>query len=83
MDSGGTITIKELGTVMRSLGQKITEAELQDMFSEVDADGIGTIGVHEFLTFMARKDERIRTLRKNRLMPSKSLTGWQWFHQCC
>ena len=43
MDSGGTITIKELGTVMRSLGQKITEAELQDMFNEVDADGIGTI----------------------------------------
>ena len=31
MDSGGTITIKELGTVMRSLGQKITEAELQDI----------------------------------------------------
>ena len=33
----GTITTKELVTVMRSLGQNHTEAELQDMINEVDA----------------------------------------------
>jgi calmodulin len=51
----GCITTKELGTVMRSLGQNPTEAELQDMINEVDADGNGTIDFPEFLNLMARK----------------------------
>jgi len=54
-DGDGRITSKELGTVMRSLGQNPTEAELQDMISEVDADRNGTIDFPEFLTMMARK----------------------------
>merc|ERR1712224_784851 len=54
-DGDGTITTKELGTVMRSLGQNPTEAELQDMINEVDADGNGTIDFPEFCTLMARK----------------------------
>ncbi|CAJ0765872.1 3375_t:CDS:2, partial [Entrophospora sp. SA101] len=41
--------------VMRSLGQNPTESELQDMVSEIDADGNGTIDFPEFLTMMARK----------------------------
>ncbi|URD87527.1 hypothetical protein MUK42_26602 [Musa troglodytarum] len=40
---------------MRSLGQNPTEAELQDMINEVDADGNGTIDFPEFLNLMARK----------------------------
>jgi calmodulin len=51
----GTITTKELGTVMRSLGQNPTEAELMDMINEIDADGNGDIDFPEFLTVMARK----------------------------
>ncbi|KAL1783647.1 calmodulin [Sigmodon hispidus] len=54
-DGDRTITTKELGTVMRSLGQNPTEAELQDMINEVDADGNGTTDFPEFLTMMARK----------------------------
>ncbi|KAL4571780.1 hypothetical protein LXL04_018545 [Taraxacum kok-saghyz] len=54
-DGDGCITTKELGTVMRSLGQNPTEAELQDMINEVDADGNGTIDFPEFLNLMARK----------------------------
>jgi calmodulin len=40
---------------MRSLGQNPTEAELQDMINEVDANGDGVIDFPEFLTMMIRK----------------------------
>lgn len=43
MSATGQITTKELGTVMRSLGQNPSESELQDMINEVDADNNGTI----------------------------------------
>lgn len=45
-DGDGTITTKELGTVMRSLGQNPTEAELQDMIQEVDANGNGQVSTN-------------------------------------
>ena len=51
-DGSGTITTKELGSVMTSLGQNPTEAELQDMINEVDVDGDGTIDFKEFLLMM-------------------------------
>ena len=54
-DGDGTITMKELGTVMRSLGQNPTEVELQDMIDEVDADSNGTIDFPKFLTIMGRQ----------------------------
>jgi hypothetical protein len=47
--------VEELATVIRSLDQNPTEEELQDMISEVDADGNGTIEFDEFLNLMARK----------------------------
>ncbi|XP_072455574.1 calmodulin-like [Notamacropus eugenii] len=54
-DGDVTVTTKELGTVMRSLEQNPTEAELQDMINEVDADGNSSIDFPEFLTMMTRK----------------------------
>jgi calmodulin len=53
--NAGTITSKELGTVMGSLGQSPTEAELKKMVEEVDADGSGSIEFEEFLGLLARK----------------------------
>ena len=40
---------------VRSLEQNRTDAELQDMINEVDADGNGTLDFPEFLSLMARK----------------------------
>jgi calmodulin len=37
-DGDGTITVKELETVMRSLEQNPTEAELQDIINEFDIE---------------------------------------------
>ena len=54
-DGGSYIVTTDLGTVMRSLGQNPTEAEVQDMVNEVDIDGNGTVDFPEFLTMMARK----------------------------
>nr|ABK21927.1 unknown [Picea sitchensis] len=65
-DGDGSITTKELSTVIRSLGQNPTEAEIQDMINEVDTDGNGTIDFREFLDLMAHKikdldsDEELR-----------------------
>ena len=65
-DGDGTITTKELQTVMRSLGQNPTEPELQDMINVVGADGNGTIDFPEFLTMMARKMKDSDSEEKNR-----------------
>merc|ERR1711871_534616 len=53
-DGGGSIDAKELGTVMRSLGQNPTDDELNDMIQEVDVDGNGEIDFDEFCAMMVK-----------------------------
>ncbi|XP_074590154.1 calmodulin-1-like [Curcuma longa] len=54
-DGDGCITLEELGTVIKALGQRPSEEELREMIQEVDADGNGTIELGEFLNLMAKK----------------------------
>ncbi|XP_022211038.1 calmodulin-related protein 97A [Drosophila obscura] len=54
-DNSGSITTRELGILMRSLGQNPTEAELQDLVNEVDIDGNGEIDFNEFCTMMGKQ----------------------------
>ena len=69
-DGGGTISTRELGYAMRSMGMNPTEAELLEMINKYfiiisknnnnyidrfDTDGSGQIEFPEFCNMMARK----------------------------
>lgn len=47
--------MEELATVIHSLNEHPTKEEVQEMISEVDTDGNGTIDFEDFLGIMARK----------------------------
>ena len=52
-DGDGTLATKYVGTIMRSLGQSPTEAELHYIICKVDADRSGQMDFSEFVTMMA------------------------------
>jgi len=47
--------VDELTTIIRSLEGNPTKEEIQNMISEVDIDGNGSIDFEEFLNIMGRK----------------------------
>ena len=51
----GSISTKELGVVMRSVGKNPTDRELQEIILEFDKDKSGTLDFEEFMTMMSRK----------------------------
>ena len=51
-DGSGSVSVEELGQVMRSLGQSPNETDLRDMIKEVDVDLSGTIDFEEFKALM-------------------------------
>lgn len=53
-DRKGTITAKDLGTLMRSLDHDVTDEDLEDMINGVDNDGNGTLDFGEFCAIMTR-----------------------------
>ena len=51
-DGNGYITALELSSVMNSLGEKLTEEEVEEMIREADIDGDGQIDYDEFVRMM-------------------------------
>jgi len=60
-EGDNSISTKELGTVMRSLGACPTEAEIQEMIKEVDRDNTGKVEFTDFLGLMARKIKEVES----------------------
>jgi calmodulin len=56
-DGDGSISAKELGTVMRSLGMAPTDQDIQRLIRAVDTDGSGEIEFEEFLDLMSEANE--------------------------
>merc|ERR1711988_1807694 len=53
----GTIEAAELASVIRTLGQDVTDGEVQEMLKEVDIDGNGSVDFPEFLQMMINKNK--------------------------
>lgn len=48
----GTIPVDDLRWILKSLGDDLTEEELDDMINETDTDGSGTVDYEEFKSLM-------------------------------
>ncbi|XP_019554568.3 calmodulin-like isoform X2 [Aedes albopictus] len=49
----GTITSSELGTVLRSLGKNVSDAEVEELLKEVSVDHEGMIHFPDFVAMMS------------------------------
>ena len=59
-DGDGSISVKELGKVIRSLGQNPTDLELMTIISKADIDRNGTIEFDEFVSMMSHKMKQVK-----------------------
>ncbi|KAG9048786.1 hypothetical protein FS837_012073 [Tulasnella sp. UAMH 9824] len=56
-DGDGSISARELGDAMRTLGHNLSDSELQEMIKNADTDGTGAVTFPEFLTMMAKTSD--------------------------
>ena len=59
-DGDGTITVEELGNVLRSMRStlKVSETEIKRVLKDIDKDGDGTINMKEYFANMKNKTNR-------------------------
>eukprot|EP00091_Calanus_sinicus_P022478 TRINITY_DN713_c0_g1_i2.p1 TRINITY_DN713_c0_g1~~TRINITY_DN713_c0_g1_i2.p1 ORF type:complete len:150 (-),score=64.00 TRINITY_DN713_c0_g1_i2:90-539(-) len=53
----GSVDSTGVSTIMRSVGQNPSEAEIADMINQVDKDGTGSLDFPEFLMMMCLKSD--------------------------
>ena len=58
-DGDGSISVKELGKVIRSLGQNPTDMEIMNIISKADTNRNGTIEFDEFVSMMSHKMKQV------------------------
>jgi len=60
-DGDGTVSTKELGAVMRSLGNNPTMEELEELIEDADRDGSGSVDFQEFVELMIKREAEKET----------------------
>jgi len=63
-DDGGTITISEIESLMQLLGVDVSTEELEELISEVDADGSGALERWEFAEMMSHKPKSPNSMKE-------------------
>eukprot|EP01139_Manchomonas_bermudensis_P010432 Amastigsp_a340456_90.p1 type:complete len:632 gc:universal Amastigsp_a340456_90:2001-106(-) len=63
-DGNGSVTVDELGVMMRNLGEEVDERKLREIIAEVDLDNNATLEFAEFLTLV----QNVRAGRSNAKM---------------
>jgi calmodulin len=60
VDGDGTITVEELGKVLRSMRSmlKVSESEIKRVLRDIDKDGDGTINMKEYFSNMKNKSNK-------------------------
>jgi len=51
-EGNGYINVRDLREILRALDDKLTEDELDEMITEIDTDGSGTVDFEEFMEMM-------------------------------
>ena len=54
-DKSGYIDAKEIRTVTTTLGEKLTDKEVEEFMREADIDGDGRLSYNEFVNMMLQK----------------------------
>ena len=62
-DGNGNISFEELKVLMRQLGLKISDADLDMWITDIDLDGDGEISFHEFVLIFKKEKENDRLVR--------------------